>query len=108
MKFKLLLLTAVLVSALQLPSSAAISVQQTMSEEYLRNNGYSEQVYDTMQIGRAKALGKPYYGERETDYLKTRQPLRFFFFFHAYFDPAVDDYSFYHHDIKSSPSYTDF
>ena len=57
MKFKLLLLTAVLVSALQLPSGAAISVQQTMSEEYLRNNGYSEQAYDTVQIGRARALG---------------------------------------------------
>lgn len=108
MKFKLFLLTAVLVLAAQVPSNASISVEQAMSEQYLRNNGYSEQVYDTMQLGRARALGKPYYGEKETKYIKSREPFRFFKRLHAYVDPAVDDYSFYHHDIDPEPSYKDF
>jgi hypothetical protein len=108
MKLKLFLLTAVLVLSAQVASNASISVEQTMSEQYLRNNGYSEQIYDTMQLGRARALGKPYYGEKETKYLKSRGPLKFLRRLHAYVDPAKEDYSFYHHDINPEPSYTDF
>lgn len=107
MKLKLFLSIALLAMMVQMPVSAAISVDQTLSENYLRNNGYSEQLYDTVMLGRARALGEPYYGAKEAQYLKTRQPMRFFKRLYAYFDPAAEDYSFYHHDTTQEPSYTD-
>lgn len=102
MKIKLLLV-AILVLSLQIQAQCAISVDRTMSQEYLQNNGYSKQIYDTVNISRARALGEEFYSSEEIKYKSSKAPARFWRKFRAYLDPAVDDYSFYHHDNKPEP-----
>ena len=106
MKIKLLLL-AITVLALQIESGAAISVDRTMSQEYLQNNGYSKQIYDSVNVSRARALGEEYYSSEEIKYKNSKPIVRWWHKFHAYLDPGIDDYSFYHHDTKTEPSASD-
>lgn len=106
MKIKLLLI-AVLALALQSQANAAISVDQTMTQEYLQNNGYSKQIYDTVNVSRARALGEEFYSSEEIKYKNSKAPVRLWRKFHAYLDPAIDDFSFYHHDTKVEPSASD-
>jgi hypothetical protein len=107
MKLKLLSVALVLFMV-QLSSEAAISVEQTMSPEYLLNNGYSKQIYDSIQVTRARALGEKYYSSEEIADQNREKKFRILKKIQAYIDPAVDDYSFYHHDISPEPSYKDF
>ncbi len=104
---KKLLLFAIFVLSVQIPAHCAISVDRTMSEEYLRNNGYSKQIYDTVNVGRARALGEEYYSSEEIKFKSSKAPVRWWKRFHAYLDPAKDDYSFYHHDTATEPSFSD-
>ncbi len=106
MKIKLLLIAAVVLSVC-LQSNAAISVDKTMSQEYLQNNGYSKQIYDTVNVSRARALGEEFYSSEEVKLKKSKAPVRWWHKFHAYLDPAIDDYSFYHHDNNPEPRATD-
>lgn len=106
MKIKLLIL-AIVIFALQIESNAAISVDRTMTQEYLQNNGYSKQIYDTVNVSRARALGEEYYSSEELKLKRSKAPVRWWHKFHAYLDPAIDDYSFYHHDSNPEPRATD-
>ena len=92
----------------QLASNAAVSVDKTMSQEYLMNNGYSKQIYDSVNVTRARALGQKYYSSEERAYQNMSPVKRFLKKLNAYVDPAVDDYSFYHHDISPEPNINDF
>lgn len=105
MKTKLLIAAIVLSCGMQ--ANAAISVDRTMSQEYLQNNGYSKQVYDTVNVSRSRALGEEYYSSEELKIKNSKAPVRWWHKFHAYFDPAIDDYSFYHHDNNPEPRATD-
>lgn len=107
MKTKLFLLSAFFVMAIGIPSDAAVFSDQVISEQYMRNAGYSESTYDTAQLVRHRALGQEYYGKKESDYAKTNKTARFFKQLRAYTDPGIDDFSFYHHDIDNNPSYHD-
>ena len=106
MKIKLLLV-AIFVLSLQIQAQCAISVDRTMTQEYLQNNGYSKQVYDTVNISRARALGEEFYSSEEIKLKTSKAPVRWWKRFHAYIDPAKDDYSFYHHDNKPEVSPSD-
>ncbi len=106
MKIKLLLI-AIIVLSLQIQVNAAISVDKTLSQEYLQNNGYSKQIYDTVNVGRARALGQEFYSSEELEYQRAKAPVKLFKRFHAYLDPAIDDYSFYHHDNTPEPTSRD-
>lgn len=106
MKIKLLLL-AIIVLSMQIQAQCAISVDRTMSQEYLQNNGYSKQIYDTVNVSRARALGEEFYSSEEIKYKSSKAPVRWWKRFHAYLDPAKDDYSFYHHDNNPEPSASD-
>lgn len=105
MKTKLLIAAIVLSCGMQ--ANAAISVDRTMSQEYLQNNGYSKQIYDTVNVSRSRALGEEYYSSEELKIKNSKAPVRWWHKFHAYFDPAIDDYSFYHHDNNPEPRATD-
>ena len=106
MKIKLFIL-AFVISVLQVSVNAAISVDRTMSQDYLQNNGYSKQIYDTVNVSRARALGEEFYSSEELKYKKSKGIVRWWHKWHAYFDPAIDDYSFYHHDNNPEPKPTD-
>jgi hypothetical protein len=105
MKTKLLIAAIVLSCGMQ--ANAAISVDRTMSQEYLQNNGYSKQIYDTVNVSRSRALGEEYYSSEELKIKNSKAPVSWWHKFHAYFDPAIDDYSFYHHDNNPEPRATD-
>jgi len=107
MKLKLLSVALILFMT-QLSSSAAISVERTMSPDYLLNNGYSKQIYDSIHVTRARALGEPYYSSEEIKEQNMKKKFKVLKKIQAYIDPAIDDYSFYHHDISPEPSYKDF
>ena len=106
MRIKLLLI-AIMALSIQIQSNAAISVDRTMTQDYLQNNGYSKQIYDTVQVSRARALGEEYYSSEELKIKNSKKPIRWWHKFHAYLDPAIDDYSFYHHSNNPAPTYTD-
>jgi len=104
---KILLLVVLLAVCSQVESLGAVTVDQTMSKDYIINSGYSTQIYNTMQVSSARATGKEYYSEDEIKLKKSPKTVKFFRKLYSYFDPAADDYSFYHHDSKVVPSYTD-
>ena len=104
---KKILLVALFMFFVQLQSGAATSVDRTLSEEYLINNGYSKQIYDTVNVGRARALGEPYYSQEEIEAANATGFKKFKIRLRNYFDPAADDFSFYHHDNRPVPYYGD-
>lgn len=106
MKLKLWLLIAVIVFN-ACSGYAAVSVDQTLTKEYLMNNGYSSQIYNTVNVGRARALGDTFYSEEEKAHENLPPVKKILRKIQAYFDPAIDDYSFYHHDITTEPTYND-
>ncbi len=103
---KKLLLIAV---ALTIPTmaNAAVSVDQASSPAVLRANGYSAQTADMVSVGKARAIGQEYYTKDEADFKKQNKFVRFWRKLYVYTDPAAEDYSFYHHDADTTPSYTD-
>ncbi|MDY6358218.1 MAG: hypothetical protein SPL76_01740 [Cyanobacteriota bacterium] len=102
-----LLVIAFMSTLVQVPAMAAISVDHTMTQDFLQNNGYSKQIYDTVNVSRARALGEEYYSSEELEFKNSTPPVRWWKKFHAYLDPAKDDYSFYHHDTNPEPSASD-
>lgn len=88
-------------------AQAAISVDQTTSTAVLRNNGYSQQTADAVNIAKARSNAQTYYTPDEATFRKQNKFVRFWRKFYAYADPAAEDYSFYHHDSDTTPSYTD-
>lgn len=107
MKTKLLLI-AILATMVHLQSDASVTVDQATNANYLRNNGFSAQTADLVNVGKARALGEEYYTEDEAAYRKQNKFVRFWRKLYVYTDPAAEDYSFYHHDTDTTPSYTDF
>jgi hypothetical protein len=103
---KVLLLVIVSV-AIQAQSSASVSVDQTTSPAVLKNNGYSSQTADMVNISKARANNQEYYTADEQEFQNEGKMLKFWRKFYVYADPAAEDYSFYHHDTKTTPSYTD-
>lgn len=106
MKIKLLLIALVAIS-IQMQSQAAISVDQATSPEYLKNKGFSTPTADMVSVSKARAIGEEYYTEDELAFKKQNKFVRFWRKLYVYADPAAEDYSFYHHDAKTVPSYQD-
>lgn len=106
MKTKLLLI-AFLAIAMQVQANAAVTVEEASSPMYLKNNGYSAQTADTIQVNKARANGAAYYTEDEEAHRNHNKFVRFWRNLYIYADPAANDNSYYHHDTKEAPSYTD-
>lgn len=104
---KKVLLIALLATTTQLQSNAAISVDQTTDPNILQLNGYSAQTTDAVSVGKARATHQEYYTADEAAFKKQNKFVRFWRKFYVYMDPAAEDYSFYHHDTDTTPSYTD-
>lgn len=106
MKIKLSLIILFIV-CIQIQANASVNVSKMLSEEYMINSGYSMQIHDTANVSRARALGQEYYSKSERKYKNKSRAGRFFRHLNTYIDPALDDYSFYHHDSKPEPSVDD-
>lgn len=103
---KKLLLIAIAM-AIPTMAQAAVSVDQTTNPTHLRNNGYSKQTADIVSVGKARANGKEFYTEDEKAFHKQNKFVRFWRKLYVYTDPAAEDYSFYHHETDTTPTYTD-
>ena len=90
------------------PASAAVTVDQAISKEYIRNNGYSELASETVTVAKNRSIGTEYYAPGEQRYRNSNGFCKFFRNLFNYTDPAAEDYSFFHHDIEAAPAYTDF
>ena len=88
-------------------ANAAISVDESTSPAVLRNNGFSAQTTDMVNVAKARANGQTYYTADETAFKKQNKFVRFWRKLYVYTDPAAEDYSFYHHDNDTVPKYTD-
>jgi len=104
---KKLLLVLTLTAAVQIQSNAAMSVDQTTNPAVIKNSGYSAQTADLINVSKARANGQEYYTDAEKEYDSQNKFVRFWRKFYVYTDPAAEDYSFYHHDTKTTPDYTD-
>lgn len=104
MKKLLLIAIAATIPAM---AQAAVSVDQVTNPAVMRNSGYSAQTADAVQINKARATGEEYYIKDEAAYRKQNKFVRFWRKLYVYTDPAAEDYSFYHHDTDTTPSYTD-
>ncbi|MCM1338310.1 MAG: hypothetical protein NC191_01405 [Muribaculaceae bacterium] len=103
---KLLLFTIIAVAA-QAGCFAAVSVEQTSSAEYMRNQGFSTQTTDIVNISKARATGQEAYTKDEAQFRSSNKFVKFVRKFYMYTDPAAEDYSFYHHDVSTTPTYQD-
>ena len=89
------------------PAYAELTVKDTTSREYLKNQGYSEVFINSAQKSAARANGEPLAEPIEKEYYN--QPVvkavRKFF---MYIDPALDDHSFMNdHNIHPAANYED-
>ena len=102
-RFLILSLTALIA----LPSYAELTVKDTVTTNYMRNQGYSTALINATQKSVAQANGEAFTEPVEKEYYN--QPVvkavrRFF----MYLDPSYDDHSFMNgHDIHTAPSYED-
>lgn len=106
MKTKLLLIAAVAVM-IPLQAQAAVSVDTTTDATYVKNQGYSAQTADMINITKARAAGEEYYTKDEQAFKNQNKFVRFWRKLYVYTDPAAEDYSFYHHDTQEVPKYYD-
>lgn len=107
MKIKLLLLIAAVAVMMPLQAHAAVSVDTTTDATYIKNQGYSEQTAEMINITKARAAGEEYYTKDEQAFKNENAFVKFWRKLYVYVDPAAEDYSFYHHDNKTVPKYTD-
>ena len=101
------LLLIVMLATVPAIAHAAISVDQTTNPAIIRNSGYSAQTADAVSVAKARSNGQAYFTDDEATFKKQNKFVRFWRKLYAYTDPAAEDYSFYHHDTDTTPSYTD-
>lgn len=103
---KKLLLLAIAMSV-PVMANAMISVDDTTNPAVLRNSGFSAQTSDAVSVSKSRANYEQYYTKDEAAFKKQNKFVRFWRKLYVYTDPAAEDYSFYHHDTDTTPSYTD-
>ena len=104
---KKLLITLLALTAIQIQASAVVTTDEALSEQFMRNTGYSQQTVEMVSVSNARGLGQEYYTVDEKKLQNSNGFVKFWRKLYAYFDPGAEDYSFYHHDTKTTPSYTD-
>lgn len=102
------ILVLAIVMAVPLMADAAISVSDTTNPTVLRNGGYSLQTTDAVSVSKARSSYEEFYTKDEKSFKKQNWFVKFWRKLYVYADPAAEDYSFYHHDTNTTPSYKDF
>ena len=95
------------VALLAVPAYAELTVDDTVSELYLRNHGYSKASIYAIQRNIADVNGEEWEKPVESELYQTpviKYARRFF----MYIDPALEDDKFYnHHNIETTTKWTD-
>ena len=103
---KKLLLIAIL-AAVPAVANAAISVDEMTNPTAVKNNGYSAQMADAVSVSKARSNNEEFLTADEEAFARQNKFIRFWRKLYVYTDPAAEDYSFYHHDTSTVPSYKD-
>lgn len=90
-----------------LPAFAELTVEDTITPEFLKNSGYSDSLVNTTQKIRAQANGEPL-TEPVENRAYQNPAVKFVRRVFMYLDPSLDDHSFMNdHQIHTSPSIND-
>lgn len=101
------LLFLILTGFIITPAFAELTVEDTVSTDYLKNNGYSTAIINTVHKSRAQANGEAL-SEPVEDERYNQPVIKYVRKIFMYLDPSLDDHSFMNdHDIKTSPNYQD-
>lgn len=90
-----------------LPTFAELTVEDTVSPEYLKNNGYSQATINATQKSIAQSNGEPL-AEPIENRAYQNPVIKFVRRVFMYVDPSLDDHSFMNdHEIHTSPNFND-
>lgn len=90
-----------------IPAFAELTVDDTISQDYLKNHGYSNAIINTTQKLVAEHNGEPYTEPVENE-MYNQPAIKFVRRLFMYLDPALDDHSFSNnHNINTTPRYDD-
>ena len=105
---KKFILIASLLLITQNTTCAVLSDAEITTPEYLINSGYSTEMADMVTVQKARSTSTEYNSIRPVKRCKQNKVTRFFRRCLEYIDPALDDDSFYNHDIIFEPNINDF
>lgn len=103
MKIKALILVTLL-SALP---ACALTTSEVSSVDFMRANGYSDALIDTVQASKAASNGEQYVSFEEQKYGNSNAFVKWVRKFFTYIDPALDQEPVLKHDTKMTPSVYD-
>ena len=103
MKVKILILALLF---MVLPA-VALTVSESSSVDYMRANGYSEDIINTTQASKAAINGERYVSFDEQKYGNCSKFTKWVRKFFSYIDPAYEQEDILKHDIKMTPSVYD-
>lgn len=86
---------------------AVITDRELSSPENIINSGYSADMADMVQLGKARATAKEFNSIKPVKRCNRTPFGRFCRRCLQYLDPALDDDSFYYHDVIMEPSTKD-
>lgn len=101
---KRFLITSLLLM-LAIPAFAELTVEDTISRDYLKNHGYSNAFVNTTHKLVAEHNGEAYTEPVENE-MYNQPSIKFIRRLFMYLDPSLDDYSF-NHNINTTPRYDD-
>ena len=105
---KKFILIALLFFVSQQISYAIVTDEQLRSPEGIVNSGYSTEMADMVNMQMSRDLGQEFNSIKPVKRCKRNKFTRFCRKCLEYIDPALDDDSFYSHDIEMEPKTTDF
>ena len=87
---------------------AELSDAEMTTPEYLINSGYSTEMAEMVNYQKSMSLGEEFNSIKPVQRSKRNKFTRFWRRCLEYIDPALDDDSFYGHDIITEPQIKDF
>ena len=106
MKRFLLILTALLL--FNLPSSAEITTDEAISQDYIHNHGYSDQMSELIDLQYAQINGqKPKYKSKDPDWYTTDKRVNFIRKVFIYLDPGLENGKFMRDNINYTNRWDD-
>ena len=104
---RFILIVSLLLVSQQLCHSELIE-QEMCDPQYLINNGYSTEMAEMVNYQKSRSMAEEFNSVKPVSRCKRNKFTLFWRRCLEYIDPALDDDSFYYHDIKTEPKIEDF
>ncbi len=102
---KILVILIIMFSA-HLPGLAVITPEESLSKEYIRNHGYSDEMTRLIDLNHAQINGnRPKYKSKDPDWYKANKKVNFLRKVFIYLDCGLDDGKFGKNDIEYTNRY---